>query len=143
MPLRELLSGWFLPGLKSRPLGKLEADVMEQVWARGELSVRELHLQYAPQLAYTTLMTTLDRLYKKGLLERRKQGRAFYYVARLSRVEFEQKMARELVVGLLNSASGSAVLSTFVNAVSDRDRELLDKLEELVKTRRRELRRSE
>ena len=52
-------------------LGELETELMERVWARTEVSVRDLHEEMHGRLAYTTLMTTLDRLYKKGLLLRR------------------------------------------------------------------------
>lgn len=136
---------WLRPAASAaaRPLGKLEEEMMEQVWVRGEVSVRDLHVEYSPQLAYTTLMTTLDRLYKKGLLDRRKRGKAFFYSARLTRQDFDQIMAEQLLNGLLAGDRSGALLSTFVNAVSERDRELLDQLEELIKTRRRELRRAE
>ena len=49
------------------------------------LSVREVRSGLGDGLAYTTVMTTLDRLYKKGLLERQRDGRAFRYAARASR----------------------------------------------------------
>jgi len=59
--------------------GALELRVLEALWRRGEdASVRDLMPEF-PQAAYTTLMTTLDRLHRKGVLERRKDGRAFLY----------------------------------------------------------------
>ena len=58
---------------------------MEAVWRDGELRVRDVHERFQARLAYTTVMTTMDRLYKKGLLERRKEGRAFVYSARVTR----------------------------------------------------------
>ena len=60
-------------------LGKLERQVMEETWRLGEVSVRDIHRVFEERIAYTTLMTTLDRLFKKKLLERRKDGRAFVY----------------------------------------------------------------
>src|SRR2546428_14138569 len=66
-------------------LGKLERRVLDEAWRRSELSVRDIYLAFDEQVAYTTLMTTLDRLYKKKLLERRKDRRAFLYSAALSR----------------------------------------------------------
>lgn len=129
----------------SHSLGKLEAEIMERVWRRQEASVREVHAEYASRLAYTTVMTTLDRLYKKGLLSRRKQGRAFYYSARISREGFNRALAREYVGSLLahTDQGAEAVLSYFVEAVSDTDQQLLDELERMVKSKRRSLRRSE
>ena len=117
---------------------------MEHVWRRQEASVRDVHVEYASRLAYTTVMTTLDRLYKKGLLDRRKQGRAFYYSARISREGFSRALAREYVGNLLarSDQGAEAVLSYFVEAVTETDSQLLNDLERMVKSKRRSLRRS-
>lgn len=122
-------------------LGKLERNALEEIWRRGETSVREIHQAFEERVAYTTLMTTLDRLYRKGLLARRKEGRAFLYSPRLSRDEFEQGIAEDVIDGLLGRSVESAepVLSCFVDAVSERDRELLDELDRLVQDKRRKL----
>ena len=66
-------------------LGHLEITVLEILWDRGESNVHEVVEKLDRPLAYTTVMTTLDRLFKKGLLERRKSERAFFYSPRLSR----------------------------------------------------------
>ena len=55
-------------------LGTLEREVMTLVWACGEISVREACERLGSSVAYTTVMTTMDRLYKKQLLHRRKVG---------------------------------------------------------------------
>jgi predicted transcriptional regulator len=124
-------------------LGQLEHEVMDQLWHRGEMSVRDVHQVFDERAAYTTLMTTLDRLHKKGLLNRRKDGRAFLYSPRISRVEFEQGIREDLVDGLLdqNADGVKPVLSCIIDKVSERDRSLLDELERLVKEKRRELKR--
>src|SRR5262245_39374175 len=76
-------------------LGPLEWKVLEALWSSdAPASVRDLTPQF-PEIAYTTLMTTLDRLYRKGVLERVKQGRAFFYQTKLSRSEFESARATE------------------------------------------------
>lgn len=63
-------------------LGPLEKRVLELLWGYGRaVTVRHVQLKF-PNLAYTTLMTTLDRLYRKGVLLRRRHGRAFVRVAR-------------------------------------------------------------
>ena len=81
-------------------LGDLEREVMEEIWRRGEMSVRDIHTGFGDErAAYTTLMTTLDRLYRKGLLERRKEGRAFLYSARISRDEFTRSVAKDVLKG--------------------------------------------
>jgi predicted transcriptional regulator len=122
-------------------LGKLEREVLEETWRRGETSVRDLFLAYEERLAYTTLMTTFDRLYKKGLLQRRKDGRAFLYTARVSREELKRGIAEDVLSVLLGRGTEGVepVLACIVDAVSERDYELLDELDRLVKEKRREL----
>ncbi|MDX6709384.1 MAG: hypothetical protein QOH96_400, partial [Blastocatellia bacterium] len=66
---------------------------MEEVWRSREVSVRDIYRTFEERMAYTTLMTTLDRLHKKGLLDRRKDGRAFIYTASVSPSEFEHGVA--------------------------------------------------
>jgi predicted transcriptional regulator len=90
-------------------------------------------------------MTTLDRLHKKGLLERRKDGRAFLYSPRLSPEQFTRGVTQDLIDGLLGRGEGGVepVLACIVDAVSERDRALLDELDRLVKEKRRELRRKD
>ncbi len=114
---------------------------MEFLWEAREASVRDVcdHLDAA--VAYTTLMTTLDRLYKKRLLTRRKHGRAFVYAPAASRGEFERLVSADLVEGLLERHLDAPLhlLSNLVDAVSDRDRQLLDDLERLVREKRQAL----
>lgn len=120
-------------------LGALERDVMAIAWTRAEISVRDVCEQMSSPIAYTTIMTTMDRLFKKGLLARRKAGRAFIYRAAASRDELEGAVASELVQSLLeqNRAEPLPILSSLVDAVSDRDRALLDELERLIREKRR------
>jgi predicted transcriptional regulator len=122
--------------------GPLELQVLEALFrARRETAVRELQESF-PGVAYTTLMTTLDRLYKKGVLSRRKAGRAFLYAPLTSREGLEQMIAAEALDAILGSfesrTSMRPILSSFVEAVSRRDELFLDELEELVRARRRE-----
>jgi hypothetical protein len=63
-------------------LGPLEMQVMNVAWSVGRCSVRDVVERLNSKLAYTTVMTTLDRLFKKGLLEREKSERAFLYSPR-------------------------------------------------------------
>lgn len=116
---------------------------MQVVWARGEASVRQMVDRLARPLAYTTVMTTLDRLYKKGLLERRKADRAFVYSPRMTRAQWEQKLAGHLVAGLLADPrqASDALISCLVDAVGARDQALLEDLERKIRRKRRELER--
>src|SRR5258708_16846846 len=83
------------------PLGPLELTVMEILWTQGESNVRDVAQKLDRPLAYTTVMTTLDRLFKKGLLTRRKSERAFLYSPLLSRPKWEQKRAGDLIACIL------------------------------------------
>ena len=101
--------------------------------------MREACNRLRVNVAYTTVMTTMDRLFKKGLLTRRKVGRAFVYRAAATRKELEGAVASELVQSLLHRDDNEPlpVLSSLVDAVSDRDRALLDELERLIHEKRR------
>ena len=123
--------------LESR-LGVLEREVMAVVWRAGEMNVREACERLDSSFAYTTVMTTMDRLFKKRLLARRKVGRAFVYSATATREEMEGAVATELVQSLLQRHGGEPlpILSSLVDAVSDRDRALLDELERLIHEKR-------
>ncbi|MDE3137398.1 MAG: BlaI/MecI/CopY family transcriptional regulator, partial [Acidobacteriota bacterium] len=89
----------------------------------------------------TTVMTTLDRLYKKGFLLRRKSERAFLYSPLLSRRDWERKVAGDLIEGFLAgpSASRESLLSFLVDAVGQHDQDLLEELEKKIRSKRREL----
>lgn len=118
-------------------LGPLEQAVVEALWSRGESSVQEIGESLGRPLAYTTVMTTLDRLFKKGLLERRRVERAFYYRAAHTRQEMQQ---REFVDRFLNwKGDGELLLSSLVDAVGQYDAALLDELEEQIRRKRQEL----
>src|SRR5262245_19911245 len=83
-------------------LGSLERQALERLWALGqEASVRDLHRSFQGALAYTTLMTTVDRLYKKGLLDRRRDGRAFVYRPRVTADELRRGVAADVIDSLL------------------------------------------
>src|SRR3984885_12564929 len=82
-------------------LGPLETRVLEELWGHDRaLTVRHVHVAF-PELAYTTLMTTLDRLYRKGVLVRRRRGRAFVYEPRCSRGQMLNEHASSQFADLL------------------------------------------
>ncbi len=122
-------------------LGPLEIAVMEILWAQGESNVHDVIEKLDRPLAYTTVMTTLDRLYKKGLLSRHKSERAFLYSTRQTRQEWEQKRAGEFVAGFLNGpqAAGEMLISCLVEAVGQKNAALLDELERKIRVKRKEL----
>ena len=120
-------------------LGTLEREVMAVVWDRGDVNVKDVSARLSAAVAYTTVMTTMDRLFKKGLLTRRKVGRAFVYRAAATRDELEGAVATELVQSLFDRPGSGSIplLSSLVDAVSERDRTLLDDLERLIQEKRR------
>jgi predicted transcriptional regulator len=122
-------------------LGTLERQVIEIVWTSDEVTVREVHAHLEGKVAYTTVMTTLDRLFRKGLLARSKRARAFVYSAVATREELDDIVASDVVSGLLAGEWSAPLpfLSNLVDAVGERDRALLDELERLVRTKRRQL----
>jgi predicted transcriptional regulator len=120
-------------------IGPLERRVLDWLWARSaSASVRDLQPDF-PTTAYTTLMTTLDRLHRKGLLERIKAGRAFQYRPRFSREELASEIARQSIERLLGAGAGGwrPVLSALVETVSQRDKTVLDELERLIREHRK------
>ena len=129
--------------LLEKSLGALERDVMSVCWEQPDVSVREVCARLKSPVAYTTVMTTMDRLFKKRLLSRRKIGRAFEYSPTATRDELDGAVATELVHSLLMRGGGEPlpILSSLVDAVSDRDRGLLDELERLVRQKRRTIER--
>jgi len=122
-------------------LGPLEKEVMDVVWMQGQANVRDVVAQMERPLAYTTVMTTLDRLYKKGLLERTMNERAFVYSPTLSREEWDRQRAGEMMAGFLTGplASREMILSCLVEAVGTHDAMLLDELEQKIRSKREEL----
>ncbi len=122
-------------------LGHLETTVLEILWDRGESNVHEVSELLGRPLAYTTVMTTLDRLYKKGLLERRKSERAFLYSPRFSRQQWQQKRAGDFVAAFLAEPQPSSdlLISCLVEAVGRHDESLLDELEKKIRLKRKEL----
>jgi predicted transcriptional regulator len=123
-----------------RQLGPLEQRMLNGLWAKRSATVRELIDYCCQELAYTTVMTTLDRLFKKGLLTRSEEGRAFRYAPRFSREELNREAAGQALLQLLDASPASSLpLSYLVEILGERDAQLLDDLRELVERKRREL----
>jgi predicted transcriptional regulator len=122
-------------------LGPLEQRLLQEIWTRGNATVRELIDDGQLEVAYTTVMTTLDRLFKKQLLDRSAEGRAFRYTARVTQEELQRAAAEHAIQQLLSSGPAASLpLSYLVEAVTEHDTELLDELQKLVESKRREVR---
>ncbi len=107
-------------GVKS--LGPLESQLMEALWDAAELSVQGVVDRLGPGHNYKTVMTVLNRLVQKGLLERQLDGRAYRYHASEGRDEFLRSAADEVVYQYMESFGGNATeyLAAAVAAVAPR-----------------------
>lgn len=109
---------------------------MEQVWSAAPCTARDVHgrLTGEHERAYTTIMTTLDRLFHKGLLLREREGTAWRYTPSQSRANHERSLAGALAEWIVDQ-HGDVGLAAFVDAAATAD--LLDRLAALVDDRRR------
>jgi predicted transcriptional regulator len=119
-------------------LGDLESAVMEILWDEPEQTVNgvETRLRHKREIAHTTVLTTLDRMHRKGYLTREKEAKAFVYTPRYTREEFERKLAQEVLGALIGHFTEPA-LSTFVDLIGEDDG-ALDQLEAKIREKRRE-----
>ena len=112
-------------GLGELRLGELESAVMDVLWRSAEpLRVRDVRDRLAPArpLAYTTVMTVLDNLHRKGFTEREMTGRAYRYRPAASREEVTARALRDL---LDSSQDVEAVLLHFARSVSESESAVL------------------
>jgi len=128
-----------LPRQPAVRLGEREREVLEVLWSEGSATVQQVAECLKTTLAYTTVMTTLDRLFKKRILLREKRERAFVYSPAVSRGELERDRAAAMVQGFFSGSemNRDALLSYLVDAVQSYDRDLLHRLEEKVRTAKR------
>ena len=119
-------------------LGDLELAVMESIWKREQATVREVHedLAAARGLAYTTVMTVMTRLARKGLLKKRRDGAAFVYEAPLNADELMRSSVRDVLAGLLSDFA-QPTMSEFVDTVKTDSADRIDELKKLVDEARR------
>jgi predicted transcriptional regulator len=108
-----------------RGFGDLEAAVMHRVWEReGPVTVREIfdQISSARAIAYTTVMSTMDNLHRKGWLARERDGKAYRYTAVASREEYSARLMGE---AMAEAGDTEAVLSHFVAAMDGGQAEAL------------------
>jgi predicted transcriptional regulator len=120
-------------------LGELETSVLEVLWrSREPMSVRDVLAELGRKraLAYTTVLTVLDRLHDKRLVVRHREGKAFLYAARTTREEFLGERAAS-VLSEGRTAPSRELLMAFLDSAERASPELLEELESLVAERRR------
>jgi predicted transcriptional regulator len=121
-----------------KPAGDLESAVLHALWeSNAKLSVRDVQsrLPQAAALAYTTVMTVLDRLYDKGVVTREKDGKAFVYWPACSREAHLGEQAARMLTGL-TAPLQRGVLMAFVDSAEHTDPALLDELSALIARKR-------
>jgi predicted transcriptional regulator len=119
-----------------KQLGALESAVMEVLWEHAPATVRQVAERLGERLAYTTVMTTLDRLHRKRIVTREKEGNAFVYCPAFDRAEHHRRLVERAVSTLLDEGPAESVLAGFVDAAAV-DEEHLAHLEQLIAERRR------
>lgn len=138
-----------MKGIRIRPeqqglrtsLFDLEAEIMEIIWdlPLGEFAVSDVHdaLQTQRTIAYTTVMTTISRLFDKELLTRHKEGRRYLYRALLTRAQFISAMTQE-VLNSLPPVGKEVAMAHLVEHVANADDDELARLEALIQKRRQQ-----
>jgi predicted transcriptional regulator len=118
-------------------LGDLETAVMEHLWTEGSADVKAVHqaIGVPRQITANTVQSTMERLYRKGLLRREKISHAYVYAPQVSREEFGANLVREVVSRVLGGET-EPMLSAFVDLAAGAGEEHLDRLERLVAERR-------
>jgi predicted transcriptional regulator len=130
--------------LRSRPsaeqlVGPLEYECLSVVWRRGSASVGQVRQDLnsrrprRDELAYTTVMTILTRLYEKGILDRAKQGRSYVYVPVVSEEQLVEQSGRQEIESLL-SRYGNVAVAQFASAMRDLSPQHLAQLRRLIET---------
>ncbi|MDP3879433.1 MAG: BlaI/MecI/CopY family transcriptional regulator [Dehalococcoidales bacterium] len=114
-------------------LGPVETEVMNLVWEMGEVTVRDVYrvLLTRRAIAYTTVMTIMSNLTGKGVLERRRQNRAYVYTPVLSNDEFTRNKIDEIVVSTLNRFTETA-MTYLVDRMAKVDPRRLSELEKAI-----------
>lgn len=108
-----------------RRFGELEAVIMQRMWDRkAPATVRDLldELRQSRDIAYTTVMTVMDNLHRKGWLHREPQGRAYLYQVVASREEYVAQVMREALDG---SGDPALALQHFVGRINDAEAAVL------------------
>lgn len=116
------------------PAGSLETEVLEALWEFGPLSTPEVHTQVGRprRLAYTTILTVLHRLTKKGLVTRHGAGRSHIYGAAVSRRDYAEAQARQIAVTLVEL--GEVGVAAFLAEAGRLDAEVMRKFRQQLET---------
>ncbi len=111
---------------------------MDQAWSAGAQDVKACHAAIGRRRRITpnTVQSTMERLYRKGLLRREKVSHAYVYEAALAREAYGAQLAREVVAAAVGSAAPASLLAAFVDLAERAGDDTLAHLEQLIATRR-------
>ena len=116
--------------------GELEAKLMEAVWALDTPSVKDVIDYLGGDLNYKTIMTVLNRLVEKEVLQRHKEGRYFVYTPTISRDELLANVFDQMVRGMFGDDFRQIALAQMIETAESIDPELLDDISRLIDQRK-------
>lgn len=118
-------------------LGTLEKDIMEVLWRRGEASIKDILDTFpdARSISYSTVITVTNRMTKKGLLKKRKMGKAYFYKPIYDREQFFEMVSKKVVEGISGFSLTSAMVH-FVDYMSQMEPEKIEYFFKLIESKR-------
>jgi len=122
---------------KPSPFGELEEKVMNVLWKKGNATVSEVKKALKDKFAHTTIMTILDRLYKKGILNREKEGKGYRYYPLMSKEEFEKMVAKK-VVKEMTKENPTVAIAAFEGIVENLSKDEIEKLKKMIEEKENE-----
>lgn len=119
----------------NRFFGPLEASIMEYLWDKNEQSIKAVRqsLELEKPINFNTVMTVMNRLVEKGILEKWSEGRLSLFRPVQSKAEFLEEQSKKLTENLLDEFGG-AVISHMLDAMKDADQALIEKLEQKIQS---------
>lgn len=118
----------------NRFFGPLEAKILDVLWGNTEMTIKEVQqkLEKEKPTNFNTVMTVMNRLTEKGILQKRPEGRSSLYKPVLSRSEFLDAQSKEMTNELMEEF-GTVVVSHMLDALEEVDDDLVAKLEQKIK----------
>lgn len=102
----------YVVDMVQKSMSKLEQEVMAIVWKCKSCSVRDVMAKlYNTRLAYTTVATILQRLYKKGIVARKEQGVSFVYLPKVTKETYAKKLAQVFMRNFYSAFNDTAIVS--------------------------------
>ncbi|MBB3125703.1 putative transcriptional regulator [Paenibacillus rhizosphaerae] len=118
-----------------RFFGPLEAKIMDVIWSRLEaVTIKEVNAKISEDkpMSFNTIMTVMNRLVDKGVLQKKLQGKSYVYSPVLTKEQFLEEQSKELSYDLVKEF-GSRAVAHMIDAMEQVDPDLLDQLEKQIK----------